>query len=140
MIETDAAMDARQSLPDAGPAPMCGAAHCGSPLVGAHCCTVQADVGRGAADDSQRCGADLGAIIESLADTCVQLRRPGTLDDQCPPRAVGSALEPGCCLSDGTCGTLNTAAELGCQRVVGGDATPILCTLESADGGQPDAR
>jgi hypothetical protein len=139
MSEVDAGMDARQALPDAGPAPVCGAQQCGSPLVGEHCCTAGADVERGAADRSDRCGADLSAIIDALAGTCVELRRPGTLDDQCPPRAVGSALEPGCCLADGTCGTVNAAADLGCQRVIGSDAAPIACGANGGDGGQPDA-
>lgn len=140
MTSPDAAMDARQPSPDAGAAPTCGVQSCGSPLVGEHCCTARADVEGGAADHADRCGADLSAIAAELAGTCVELRRPGTVDDQCPPRAIGMSLEPGCCMPDGTCGTLNVAADLGCQRVFGNGASPIACGFVSADGGQLDAR
>lgn len=135
MHSVDSGIDAPLSVPDAGPAPTCGAQQCGSPVVGAHCCTETADVTAGLADATSRCGTDLAAIVTGLANTCVELRRSGTRDDQCPPRAVGTALELGCCTAAGVCGTLNVAADLGCQRALLSEEPVVACGFVASDSG-----
>lgn len=141
MPTMDSGMDAAVSRPDAGPPPMCGSSSCGSPLVGEHCCTEASDVLARAAQLAGRCGADLSAIESDLSGRCVELRQPGTRDDQCPPRTTDTAVELGCCTPDGFCGTLNQAAFLGCQRVLSGDSAPRSCGSKGTDAGtEPDAQ
>lgn len=119
--------------------PMCGADTCGSPLVGEHCCTAAEDVGAGVAVVAGRCGARFGALVPGLAESCVELRQPGTLDTRCPARAVGSGVEPGCCMFNGVCGTFNEAADLGCQRVLMSGSSIVACGVSELDAGEPDA-
>lgn len=101
---------------------------CGSPLVGSHCCTSALDVLAGAAGMRGRCGTELGALIPDLAGTCIELRRAGDLDTACPSQRRESGLEPGCCTRQGICGTLNAAADLGCQTALSFSLVPVTCS------------
>lgn len=125
----DSGVDAAVMQRDAGAPPMCGVSTCGSPLVGKHCCT-----------EADRCGVDLGAIVSGLMGECVELRQAGELDGRCPPRRVGSVVEPGCCMAEGVCGTLNRAIDLGCQRVLASSEPRVTCGPSRLDAGDgPDA-
>lgn len=112
---------------------------CGSPLVGSHCCTSTRDVTAGVAGVEARCGADLGDLIPELAGACIELRRAGDLDPACPSERRQSVLEPGCCTSQGVCGTRNSAADLGCQTALSAALLPVACGGPMAsDGGALD--
>lgn len=141
MTAPDSGADVGVSRIDAGSAPTCGVSTCGSPLVGDVCCTRREDISSGVASAVDRCGVDLSAMMPALLGDCVELRQPGDLDDRCPARLVGSALEPGCCMPSGFCGSLNQTVDLGCQRVLGGSEPLIACGPSMLDAGDSaDAR
>lgn len=130
---------------DAGPAPftgLCGTRACEpSPLGTPGCCTepgaaVPGDpletTGRGPG----LCGTDVGALIPSLAGTCLQLNQPGTVDSECPAQQPlgGGTTMPGCCTDEGFCGGFESIIGFGCFYATGRKGRP--CTPgDDADAG-----
>lgn len=97
----------------------CGGVFC--PFVAApieQCCTGASDVERGTARLVDRCGMTwANANGGSFGDGCWQRDQPGIVDDACEPLTSieGEPLEVGCCSDEGFCGTVNTAAGVGCH-------------------------
>src|SRR5690349_16428081 len=78
---------------------------CPAPPLGTPCCATAGDVRAGAALTKGACGVDLSALFGGPS-ACVEFDQPGELDESCPPLEIPDAPPlPGCCTSQGFCGT-----------------------------------
>jgi hypothetical protein len=136
--DVDDPTDAGSSAPTLPPPPepiSCGDVDCPAPPLGTPCCATAGDVRAGAALTKGACGVDLSALFGGPS-ACVEFDQPGELDESCPPLEIPDAPPlPGCCTSQGFCGTFDSFIGLGCTTPPPESGEPLPCGEGGGDAG-----
>lgn len=121
-VVADVVEDAAGDTSDVAAGVVCGGVTCDPALAVAGtpmCCTVE---GAGVPGDPaettglapDQCGTDIGMLVPEFDGLCLQLNRPGELDESCPDFQFAGNLGAGCCTSRGFCGAIESFVGLGC--------------------------